>query len=191
MKTTEFATVKQLSALSHRVQSQNDRISEMQETFVFIKEHMATKEDIQQLQAEIHSEFATKQELAKTKYDILDHIDRTCASKEDLLQVKTDVSQVKADVLQVKDDILEVKADLHDVKDDVLQVKEDLRHVKDDVLQVKNDILEVKNDVLQVKKDLHNVKDDVLKTRNDLTIVIQETSSQLQASIDRLFHQNR
>lgn len=127
-----FATTQQHNALSHRVDQNGRRISNLEETFAFVKDHLATKEDLKA--------HPTRDEMqafvAKTKYDILDHMDRRF-NEVDQRFASIDKRFEKIDRRFVKIDkrfsqmdnrfsSMDVKIDVLDQKFDALDQKVDL-----------------------------------------------------------------
>jgi hypothetical protein len=75
-----------------------------------------------------------------------------------VLNVKSDVSDIKLNVLDIKSDVSEIKFNVLDAKSDVSEIKLNVLDARSDVSDIKFDVLDVKSDVLDIKLGLNPVK---------------------------------
>ncbi len=104
--------------------------------------------------------------------------------REDIRELKTDVSELKQDVAILKTDVAELKHDVSILKTDVVELKHDVSILKTDVVELKHDVSILKTDVAELKHDVSILKTDV----NNLTYRVnnlEEITGTLKKNLDR------
>lgn len=72
-------------------------------------------------------------------------------------------SKLSTQLDPIKNDITDMKSDISGLKSDMVEVKSDIAGLKTDVSSLKSDMVEVKSDITDLKTDMVDVKDDISK----------------------------
>ncbi|XP_060585757.1 uncharacterized protein LOC132741571 [Ruditapes philippinarum] len=112
-----------------------------------------------------------KENVTKANTDLDDVKRNVMTVQEDLDDVKENVTEVKSDLDDMKEYFTEVKSDMNDVKENVTAVKGHLDDVKENVAEVKSDLDDVNESVTEVKGHLDDVKENVAEVKSDLDVV--------------------
>ena len=93
--------------------------------------------------------------------------------KDEMREVKADISELKTDVGQLKDEMREVKADISELKTDVGQLKDEMREVKADISELKTDVAQLQDEMAETKTNVFEIK---LYLENEILTNIQRVA---------------
>ncbi len=81
---------------------------------------------------------------------------------QELKPIKDDILEMKAEITQLQNDMVEVKADILGMKAEITQLQNDMVEVKADISEMKADILGIKADISEMKADIKELASRVL-----------------------------
>lgn len=106
--------------------------------------NLATKQELQEVKAELLQKLASKEELAEVKAELMQKL----ASKEDLAEVKTDVSILKADVSGLKEDVSGLKEDVGGLKHNFVSLEQKVERNSENIIELKMEIITMRENMV-------------------------------------------
>ena len=91
--------------------------------------------------------------------------------KDDILEMKAEITQLQNDMVEVKADILGMKAEITQLQNDMVEVKADISEMKVDISGMKADIKELASRVLCLEEKQANFEEQLCDIREEVKLI--------------------